>query len=93
MKGEKVKTLWTDQLTVLFTYTILAYFIHLNFEHTKMQIFFFFNTVFQSRISQFWVFGGTRANLMTSHCHSVAFYTVLCVVSALNAQGFISAAK
>ena len=45
--------------------------------------------------AQFWIFGGTCASLVTSHCHSVGFCIV---VSALNSQAIqskacISAAK
>ena len=86
----------------LFTHMIWVYFLHLNFQHMKMhsplkERSLIFLDVFCGFVCfpiQIMCpgFGGACVILATSHCHSVSFCIVLCVVLALNSQAIQSKA-
>ena len=82
----------------MFAHTIWVYFVHLNFQHTKIQWFEEKNTIINvsRHVLQFVCLpvqnmpsSGilvAHVSVMTSHCCTVGFGLALCVVSALNSQ-------
>ena len=107
MRGrEETHTLRHRCLTAanLFTRPIWAYFVCLNFQHTKIRekkkkssislcTCLVMCLFYSPEYAQVWVFSGTCVRFTTSHCCSVSFCIAFCVVSALISQACISTAK